>query len=83
MSGYASEYPDTPVNPGIQTFFETFYKTSDTPDAHDRYADSFTKDAVLIMASKKATGRSGTESQFCLVKMESVDRHFIFLIMPG
>ncbi|CAK7228705.1 hypothetical protein SBRCBS47491_006996 [Sporothrix bragantina] len=37
-------------------FFDTFYKTSDTPTAHEVYAKSFLPDATLVMASKKAVG---------------------------
>ncbi len=59
MTSYASEYPSTEFDKDYQQFFEQFYATSDTPDAHDRYADSFTADATLIMASKKVKGRSG------------------------
>ncbi|PBP28786.1 hypothetical protein BUE80_DR000303 [Diplocarpon rosae] len=55
---YTSAYPPgIPVDAGIQTFFEEFYQTSDTPDAHDRYTEYFTTDATLIMASKKGVGR--------------------------
>ncbi|KAG0646719.1 hypothetical protein D0Z07_6239 [Hyphodiscus hymeniophilus] len=55
---YASEYPPgVQVDEGIKAFFEEFYKTSDTPDAHDKYADSFTDGAVLVMASKRVQGR--------------------------
>ncbi|EHK99134.1 hypothetical protein M7I_4966 [Glarea lozoyensis 74030] len=57
MSNYTSTYPtDTKVDPGIKTFFEEFYKISDTPNAHDLYAQQFTKDAVLVMASKRCEG---------------------------
>ncbi|KAH7360576.1 hypothetical protein BKA65DRAFT_188723 [Rhexocercosporidium sp. MPI-PUGE-AT-0058] len=49
--------PGIQLDEGIRAFFEEFYKTSDTPDAHDRYADSFTADADFIMASKRARGR--------------------------
>lgn len=59
MTSYASEYPNVPFDPSYKNFFEHFYKTSDTPDAHDKYADAFTQDATLIMASKKAQGRDG------------------------
>jgi hypothetical protein len=59
MSPYASEYPDVNVNPAIREFFEQFYKTSDTPDAHQQYADSFTENATLVMASKTVKGRTG------------------------
>jgi hypothetical protein len=59
---YKSEYPPgVQADDGIKAFFEEFYKTSDTPDAHEKYADSFTGDATLIMASKKGVGREGTE----------------------
>jgi hypothetical protein len=58
---YKSEYPaGVQVDDGIKAFFEEFYKTSDTPDAHEKYADSFTGDATLVMASKKVAGREGT-----------------------
>ncbi len=57
---YKSEYPPgVQVDDGIKAFFEEFYETSDTPDAHEKYADSFTKDATIIMASKKGVGRAG------------------------
>jgi hypothetical protein len=57
---YKSEYPaGVQIDDGIKTFFEEFYKTSDTPDAHEKYADSFTKDATLVMASKVGKGRDG------------------------
>tara|TARA_R110002060_G_scaffold24711_10_gene33586 strand:+ start:96 stop:329 length:234 start_codon:yes stop_codon:yes gene_type:complete len=57
---YRSEVPQgIELDDGIRAFFEEFYKTSDTPDAHDKYADSLTADADFIMASKKAKGRDG------------------------
>ncbi|KAH7135077.1 hypothetical protein B0J11DRAFT_151826 [Dendryphion nanum] len=59
MTTYTSEYPSaTPFDPAYKSFFEEFYATSDTPDAHDKYVDYYTADATLIMASKKVTGRS-------------------------
>lgn len=61
MSNYTSQWPDVQSDPAYKQFFEQFYAISDTPDAHDKYADQFTKDATLIMASKKAEGRSGTK----------------------
>ena len=58
---YKSQYPPgTVIDEGIRTFFEDFYRISDTPDAHELYADSFTPDATLFMASKKGVGREGT-----------------------
>ncbi|KAF4627955.1 hypothetical protein G7Y89_g10195 [Cudoniella acicularis] len=59
---YKSEYPSgVPVDDGIRSFFEEFYQISDTgtSEAHERYADSFTEDATLIMASKRGVGRDG------------------------
>ncbi|KAK7184972.1 hypothetical protein DPSP01_002800 [Paraphaeosphaeria sporulosa] len=56
MSSYTSEYPSIPFEPAFKKFFEDFYATSDNPDAHDAYVQFFTKDAALIMASKKAQG---------------------------
>jgi len=49
--------PGIQLDSGITQFFEDFYKTSDTPDAHEKYANSFTKDATLVMVSKKGVGR--------------------------
>lgn len=60
MSAYASEYPSVEFDAAYKEFFEDFYATSDTPDAHEKYIENFTKDAVLIMASKKATGSDGS-----------------------
>lgn len=59
MTSYASEYPSIPFDPAFKKFFEDFYATSDDPNAHDVYVQSFTKDATLIMASKKAHGSEG------------------------
>lgn len=60
MSTYTSEYPPVDFDPAYKKFFEDFYATSDTPDAHDKYIKHFTKDATLIMASKKAVGSDRT-----------------------
>ena len=60
MSAYASEYPSVEFDAAYKKFFEDFYATSDTPDAHEKYIENFTKDAVLVMASKKATGLDGS-----------------------
>jgi len=53
---YASSYPSTTFNPAFVQFFESFYKITDTPDAHSTYVDQFTSDATLIMASKSCKG---------------------------
>ncbi|KAI9816455.1 MAG: hypothetical protein M1827_001587 [Pycnora praestabilis] len=58
MTSYTSQYPNVPIDPAIKDFFEEFYATSDTPDAHEKYAKFFSDDATLIMGSKKAQGYS-------------------------
>lgn len=68
MASYTSEYPSIPFDPAYKKFFEGFYATSDTPEAHDKYVDHFTKDATLIMASKKAKGSEGLQSPLSLHK---------------
>lgn len=67
MSDYASNYPSVDFDPAYKKFFEDFYATSDTPDAHDKYTTYFTKDATLIMASKTVKGSEGT----CTVTLAS------------
>lgn len=58
---YASQYPtDLKVDDGIKAFFEDFYRISDTPDAHDTYADRFVEGATLFMGIQKAVGRQGS-----------------------
>ncbi|MCJ1256431.1 hypothetical protein MMC24_004252 [Lignoscripta atroalba] len=57
MSAYSSQYPDVPIDPAIQRFFETFYKLSDTPDAHQAYAELFTEHGTLIIGSKVSKGQ--------------------------
>lgn len=62
MTSYASQYPSVEVDPAFKQFFESFYRISDTADAHQKYAEQFTKDATLIMASKKCIGTDGVFS---------------------
>lgn len=59
MSQYQSSFPDVPVKSEVKSFFEEFYKISDTPDAHEKYAEQFTNNAKLIMASNEVNGRPG------------------------
>lgn len=60
MGQYQASVPgDNSVKPEIQSYFERFYEISDTPDAHQKYSEQFTKDAKLIMASNQANGRDG------------------------
>jgi hypothetical protein len=55
-SQYTSEYPPLDLDPDFKSFFQAFYKVSDTPSAHEAYVDFFTKDAIVIMASKRVEG---------------------------
>lgn len=41
------------------SFFESFYRISDTESQHDDYVASFTDDATVIMGSKVAVGSDG------------------------
>ena len=60
MSQYSASVPQGgEVKPEIKEFFERFYAISDTPDGHEKYADMFTKNAKLIMASNGVEGRDG------------------------
>jgi len=59
-SSYLSKLPpNTLVEVGIAEYFRSFYEISDTPDAHERYVESFTKSAIMIMASKISEGYDG------------------------
>jgi hypothetical protein len=58
MSNYMSE-TQLDLDPDFKSFFQDFYATSDTPDAHEHYVKYFTDDATLIMASKKVQGSEG------------------------
>ncbi|KAJ5130946.1 uncharacterized protein N7515_006985 [Penicillium bovifimosum] len=42
----------------LVAFMEDFYRTSDTESQHEKYVQSFTEDATLIMGSKEAKGAS-------------------------
>lgn len=66
MSQYKAQSPDTGIDPAVAQYYEAFYKISDTPDAHAEYSQQFTKDATLIMASKKVQGTEGMLFVFCL-----------------
>lgn len=48
-----------PRGAALVAFMEDFYRTSDTESLHDKYVQSFTEDATLIMGPKEAKGASG------------------------
>ena len=63
MAQYVPRSPEgIQFKPEYNDFFSTFYAISDTPDAHQQYSQQFTRDATLIMASKKAQGTDGLRS---------------------
>jgi hypothetical protein len=65
MNSQASQYPPAvEFDPEYKKFFENFYATSDRAEAHEEYAQCFTKDAVLVMASKRVVGREGSSHGF-------------------
>ncbi|KAJ5219128.1 uncharacterized protein N7498_001227 [Penicillium cinerascens] len=47
-----------PHGTAIVEFMEDFYRTSDTESLHEKYVQSFTDDATLIMGPKEAKGSS-------------------------
>jgi hypothetical protein len=65
MSTYTAQYPAVEFDPAYKKFFEEFYATSDTPNAHEDYVQYFTRDATLIMASKKVVGPEGSPPHCC------------------
>lgn len=72
MNQYKSSYPSTPEVPSsLRQFFETFYKISDTPEAHEKYVDCFTKDAMFIMASAKVEGSDGRSLSFLHIALHA------------
>ncbi|KAJ5758941.1 hypothetical protein N7520_006097 [Penicillium odoratum] len=56
---YEIQY-DTSLAPpraaAIVNFMQDFYRTSDTESLHDKYVESFTSDATLIMGPKEGKG---------------------------
>ena len=58
--------PSPESTSAITSFLESFYATSDTESAHDKYPTYFTDDATLIMGSKVATGSKGMSILFLL-----------------
>ncbi|KAJ5960243.1 uncharacterized protein N7479_007393 [Penicillium vulpinum] len=47
-----------PRSAALVAFMEDFYRTSDTESLHEKYVQSFTEDATLIMGPKEAKGAS-------------------------
>ena len=81
---YTSSYPhNLDVDPGIKSFLEKFYEVSDTPSAHEAYADSFTTDATFQIGLKQVKGR---DDIFTMRKgmWEAVTsrKHTVFKVFP-
>lgn len=73
MAQYEASVPeDGSLKAGIASFFEAFYAISDTADAHEQYADYFTSDAKLIMASKETSGRQGSLSPMVVIRQQKL-----------
>jgi hypothetical protein len=80
MSTHTAQYPTgVEFDPAYKKFFEEFYATSDTPDAHEDYVQYFTRDATLIMASKKVVGSEGSPPHCFLNRLL---RHNTFRALP-
>lgn len=60
MSQYTASVPsDGQVREEIKTFVEKFFAVSDSPGAHDEYANCFTKNGTLIMGPAETSGHDG------------------------
>ena len=58
-ASYSFPKPANPEDASIYDFLESFYRVSDTPDAHDTYTAQFAPDAVFALGSRKNQGASG------------------------
>lgn len=56
-----------PRGAALVAFMEDFYRTSDTESLHEKYVQSFTEDATLIMGPKEAKGASGMFEFFSFI----------------
>lgn len=59
-SQYIASVPsDGSIPSEIVEYFSKFYEISDSPAHHEKYADMFTADGKIIMASNRVQGREG------------------------
>lgn len=59
-SQYIPSVPsDGSIPSEIVEYFSKFYEISDSPANHEKYADMFTADGTIIMASNRVQGREG------------------------
>ncbi|CAK7221605.1 hypothetical protein SCUCBS95973_004555 [Sporothrix curviconia] len=74
---------DVSADPRAVAFFDTFYKTSDTPTAHEEYVKLFLPDATLVMASKKVVGHDQILAiRHGLWAAVASRKHTVFKIFP-
>jgi hypothetical protein len=63
---------DIEANKGVIQFLENFYQVTDTPEAHEEYANQFTEDATLILASKTNEGHAGMSHLLMLKRIFTI-----------
>ena len=81
---YTASYPPhVSVDLGIVAFFEKFYELSDTPPAHEEYADSFTGDAIFQIGIKQVKGRDAILAmRKGMWEAVASRKHTIFKVFP-
>lgn len=73
-SQYIASVPsDGSIPSEIVEYFSKFYEISDSPAHHEKYADMFTADGTIVMASNRVQGREG--------KVFSLSVSFFFLLL--
>ena len=81
MSFYVAEIPDGVFfDPEYRKFLKDFYATSDIPGAHEKYANQFTLDATVIMASHRVKGTTGIISEHFGLLIPSSPDFFLAII---
>lgn len=66
-SQYIASVPsDGSIPSEIVEYLSKFYEISDSPANHEKYADMFTADGTIIMASNRVQGREGKVFLFLL-----------------
>jgi hypothetical protein len=81
---YSASYPpNLSVDPGIVSFFEKFYEISDTPPAHEDYADSFADDATFQVGIKQVKGKADIlKMRQGMWEVVTSRKHTIYKVFP-
>lgn len=80
-SQYIASVPsDGSIPSEIVEYFSKFYEISDSPANHEKYADMFTADGTIIMASNRVQGREG-KVFFSLFFFDSSSFSFFLIII--